>query len=143
MAAVRTRGCKGVVYAKERGASGAPTRVFGVSAWGTAEAADEQEASEIGECEKVFIPGSVETNMTLNLWWDPLAPANQAPLQPAEEIDIEVYPGGATAGQTKYANPTGGAAIVLGRDLSGSTEGAVAGVYNIKVNGRLVSSVVT
>lgn len=140
MAAVRTRGCKGVVYIKAHAVTGAATRVFGVSQWNTNEAADEEEASEIGECEKTFIPGAVESNLTLNLWWDPLPPANQVPLQPAEEIDFEIYPGGATSGNTMYASPTGGA-VVLSRDMTGGTEGAVAGVFNIKVNGRLVSSV--
>lgn len=141
MAATRTRGCKGVVYVKAKGATGDATRVFGISQWQTVEAADEQEASEIGECEKVFIPGAVESNLTLNAWWDPLVGANQTPLQISEEIDFEVYPGGATSGQTMYASPTGGA-VVLNVDRQGSTENAVAAVFAIKVNGRLVSSVV-
>lgn len=141
MAATRTRGCKGVVYVKDHAASGAATRTFGVSQWGTSEAADEEEASEIGECEKVFIPGAVESNLTLNLWWDPAPAANQEPLQVAEVIDFEVYPGGATSGQTMYASPTGGA-TVISVERQGGTEGAVSGVFNIKVNGRLVSSAV-
>ncbi len=141
MAATRTRGCKGVVYIKDLAASGAATQVFGVSQWQTVEAADEDEASEIGNCEKIFIPGAVETNLTLNLWWDPGAGANQSPLAISNEIEFEIYPGGATSGQTVYSSPTGGA-VVLNVDRQGGNEGAVASVIQLKVNGRLSESVV-
>lgn len=139
MAAIRTRGCAGIVKVSPAGASGGPQRMFGVQTWEYGEAADREEASEIGECAKTFIVGAVETSGNFQVWWDPSATANQGDMVVAGNVTIEIYPGGTGSGKTKYFCNDGDAVIEEVR-RNGGTTGAVASTFNFFVNGSMLAT---
>lgn len=141
MAATRTRGCIGVVYAKDLAVTGAATQVFGVSSWDFAETADQLDASEIGDCTKIQVAGAVETSGTLNLWWDTATGAHQGDLTVANTVALEIYPAGATSGATKYATPTGGA-VITDVTRNGGFDTVVNSVVSFSVIGAMATSAV-
>lgn len=131
-----TRGCKGKIFAKANGATGAATQVKEVRSWSFEETAERIDASEMGDCTKKFESGAKTTSGTIAVQWDPATGSNQAVLTVGDKVDIELYPGGNGSGSTYYK----GTATIESVSRSGEIDGIVASSYGFAVDGEMTTT---
>lgn len=136
-----TRGCLGIIKVKDTAVTSGASRIYRIRDWTYSETAERLDSSEIGDCTKQFTAGAVETTVNINAWWDATTTANQADMTVANDVYVEIYPGGTGSGNTYYKTPAGGANI---NEVSrtGSIDGIVESTWAMTVNGALTATAV-
>ena len=134
-----TRGCNGIIKIKDAAATAAAARIYRVRNWEINEDAERLDSSEVGDCTKQYTAGAVETTGTIQCWWDTAATSNQDDVVVANDVYIEIYPGGSGSGNSYFATPTGGANInnVV---KTGGVEGIVEMNFSYSVNGAMTAT---
>lgn len=128
-----TRGCYGVIKV---GAT--PSTVAEVRNWSLSETSEILDASSIGSCTKSKSVGAVEWSGELQCWWDPTDTTGQEAMDVGTSIAVELYPGGASTGDTYYS----GTAIISGIDRTGGVDGIVESNFSFVGSGSLSQSTV-
>ena len=137
-----TRGCIGIVKVKDAATTGAAARIYRVRDWNQSETAERLDSSEIGDCTKQYTAGAVETTVAVNAWWDTTTGANQSDMTVANDVYVEIWPGGTGVGKTYYKTPTGGANITEATK-TGSIDGIVETSWSMTVNGSMTAVTAT
>lgn len=137
-----TRGCLGIIKVKDAAATGAAARIYRIRDWSYSETAERLDSSEIGDCTKQYTAGATETSVNINAWWDSSATANQDDMTVANDVYVEIWPGGEGSGKTYYATPTGGANIQE-NSRTGGIDGIVEASWSMTVNGSLTEATAT
>lgn len=136
-----TRGCLGKIYVKDAAVTSAATQMLRVRDWSFSESAERLESSEIGDCTKTYVAGAVETSGNITVHWDTTSGANQTQMTVANDVFMELYPGGNGSGSSYYKTPTGGANIQE-VSRSGGVDGIVETSYSFTINGSLTATAV-
>ena len=134
-----TRGCLGIIKVKDTAVTSGASRIYRIRDWDYSETAERLDSSEIGDCTKQFTAGAVETTVNINAWWDTTVTANQAAMTVANDVFVEIYPGGTGSGSTYYKTPAAGANI---NEVSrtGGIDGIVESSWAMTVNGALTAT---
>jgi len=136
-----TRGCLGIIKVKDAAVTSGATQILRIRDWNYSETAERLDSSEIGDCTKQYTAGAVETTVALNAWWDATTGANQEEMTVANDVYMEIYPGGTGSGSTYYKTPTGGANLTE-NSRTGSIDGIVEASWSLTVNGGLTTTAV-
>lgn len=97
------------------------------------ESADTIEDTTIGDTSRTFKPGLKSWDGSLECYWDELDTTGQGALTVGSEVTLNLYPEGATTGDTYYT----GSAIVTKIDIKVPTGGMVDCSFSFKGNGAL------
>jgi len=138
-----TRGCKGVIKAKDNAATGAAGTVLECKNWNYEESAEQIDASSMGDCTKKYVAGAQETTGTIEAHWDPSATGNQGVFTVGAVVDLELYPGGTATGvgTVYYKTPAAGATITS-VNRSGGVDSIVANSFGFTVNGAMTATTI-
>ncbi len=120
-----TRGCFGLLRVGPT-----PTDVNELTGWSFTETADEIDTSSMGDCTKNSQAGAVKTAGQFDYWWD-AADGGQDLLVVGTEVDIELFPGGATG--VSYT----GTVLILTKGAEATVDTVVTSSATFTVNGAL------
>ena len=103
------------------------------------ESADTLEDTSMGDTARTYKPSLTTFSGSLDVLWDETDTNGQGALTIGAAVTLNLYPEGASSGDTYYT----GLAIVTGRTLTGSFDGLVEMSITVQGNGALTKSTVT
>ena len=102
------------------------------------ESADTLEDTSMGDTARTYKPSLTTFSGSLDVLWDETDTNGQGALTIGAAVTLNLYPEGASSGDTYYT----GLAIVTGRTLTGSFDGLVEMSITVQGNGALTKSTV-
>ena len=109
-----------------------------IKGWPLSESANIIDDSEIGDAWKTKKAGSKEWNGSIDCFWDETDTNGQVAMTMGASITLNLYPEGATTGDTYYT----GSAIITGISRSAAVDGMVEVSFTFEGNGALTESTV-
>ena len=104
-----------------------------LKSWSLEETAETIDDTTINDTAKTFKPGSVSASGSAEAFWDETDTTGQGAMTIGAEVTMNVYPEGATSGDT-YATFS---AIITGISMSGAIDGMVEASFSFQVNGAV------
>jgi predicted secreted protein len=103
------------------------------------ESADTLDDTSMGDAARTYKASLTTYTGTIEVLWDETDTTGQGALTIGSTVTLNLYPEGATAGDTYYT----GSAIVTGRSISGSYDGLVEMTISVQGSGALTQTVVS
>lgn len=85
------------------------------------ESADTLETTTMGDSARTYVPSLTSFTGSVDVFWDETDTSGQGALTIGASVTLNLYPEGATSGDTYYS----GTAIVTGRTINSSFDGLV------------------
>ena len=121
------RGCEGAVKV------GAIT-IAEVRNWNLTETTEILDASALGSCAKVKKSGMTDGTGSVTCLWDDTDTTGQGAMTNSAEVELNLYPKGATTGSTFVTFQ----AIITTASVSGSFDGFVEKTFDYEATGAIV-----
>jgi predicted secreted protein len=103
------------------------------------ESGDTIDDSTMGDVSRTYLAGLRTFTGTIDVLWDETNTTGQLALTVGATVTLNVYPEGATTGDTYYT----GSAIVTGRSISASYDGLVEMSISVQGTGALTQGTAT
>jgi len=107
-----------------------------VKSWSVEENADTIEDTTMGDTARTFQAGLTDWGGSLECFWDETDSTGQGALTIGAQVTLNLYPEGATTGDTYYT----GTAIVTGITRQAALDGMVEASFTFKGTGALSES---
>lgn len=107
-----------------------------IRSWSIEESADTIEDTAMGDTARTFRTGLTAWSGSLDCWWDETDTTGQGALTVGAQVTLNVYPEGATVGDTYYT----GTAIVTGISRQAAFDGMVEASFSFQGTGALTES---
>lgn len=104
-----------------------------VRSWSISETADTIEDTTMGDSARTYKPSLTSWNGSVDVYWDETDTNGQVAATIGAEVTLNVYPEGATSGDTYFS----GSAIVTGVSRTASMDGMVEASLTFQGNGAL------
>lgn len=103
------------------------------------ETADTIEDTTMGDTSRTYLSSLKSFNGSLDVYWDEADTTGQGALTVGSSVTLNVYPEGASSGDTYYS----GTAIVTGLTVTASFDGMVEASINVQGTGALTKTTVS
>ncbi len=101
--------------------------------WSLDETADTIEDTAMGDSARTKKAGLTSASGSVNCYWDETDTSGQGAMTVGSEVTLNLYPEGATSGDT-YAT---GSAIITSAGKSATLDGMVESTFSFEVNGAI------
>lgn len=102
------------------------------------ESADTIEDTTMGDTSRTYLTGLKTFSGSVDVFWDETDTNGQVSFSVGASVTLNVYPEGATSGDTYYS----GTAIVTGRTITSSFDGMVEASFTLQGSGALTAATV-
>ncbi len=102
------------------------------------ESADTIEDTTMGDTSRTYLTGLKTFSGSVDVFWDETDTNGQVSFAVGASVTLNVYPEGATSGDTYYS----GTAIVTGRTITSSFDGMVEASFSLQGTGALTAATV-
>lgn len=120
------------------GTAGSDVAIAEIRSFSIEESADTLEDTTMGDSARTYKPSLTTFTGSLDVLWDESDTTGQGALTIGAEVTLNLYPEGATSGDTYL----GGTAIVTGRSINSSYDGLVEMSISVQGSGALTTTTV-
>lgn len=110
-----------------------------IRSYSLTESADTIEDTTMGDAARTYLPSLKSFSGSVDVFWDETDTTGQGALTAGASVTLNVYPEGATTGDTYYT----GTAIVTGITVNGSFDGMVEASISVQGTGALTKATAT
>lgn len=110
-----------------------------IRSYSLTESADTIEDTTMGDAARTYLPSLKSFSGSVDVFWDETDTTGQGALTAGASVTLNVYPEGATTGDTYYT----GTAIVTGITVNGSFDGMVEASISVQGTGALTKGTAT
>lgn len=107
-----------------------------VREWTLSEEANTIDDTELADTARTFKAGTTQWSGTVLCYWDETDTNGQMAMTPGATVTLNLYPEGATTGDTYYT----GTAIITGVQRSAKSDGMVEAEYSFRGTGTLTKA---
>lgn len=130
-----TTGSEGTVKV---GTAGSDTAIAEIRSFSIEETGDTLETTSMGDTARTHVASLKTFTATVDVFWDETNTGGQVALQVGSSVTLNLYPEGATSGDTYYT----GTAIVTGRTINSTFDGLVEMTISVQGSGALTETTV-
>lgn len=120
------------------GTAGSDTAIAEIRSFSIEETADTLETTSMGDTARTYVPSLKQFTGSIDVFWDETNTGGQTALTVGASVTLNLYPEGATSGDTYY----GGTAIVTGRTINSTFDGLVEMTISVQGSGALTETTV-
>tara|TARA_R100001460_G_scaffold39764_1_gene74679 strand:+ start:4523 stop:4924 length:402 start_codon:yes stop_codon:yes gene_type:complete len=120
------------------GTAGSDTAIAEIRSFSIEETADTLETTSMGDTARTYVPSLKQFTGSVDVFWDETNTGGQTALTVGASVTLNLYPEGATSGDTYY----GGTAIVTGRTINSTFDGLVEMTISVQGSGALTETTV-
>lgn len=120
------------------GTAGSDTAIAEIRSFSIEETADTLETTSMGDSPRTYVASLKQFTGSIDVFWDETNTGGQTALTVGASVTLNLYPEGATSGDTYY----GGTAIVTGRTINSTFDGLVEMTISVQGSGALTETTV-
>jgi|TARA_R100000278_G_scaffold42664_1_gene37550 predicted secreted protein len=120
------------------GTAGSDTAIAEIRSFSIEETADTLETTSMGDSSRTYVASLKQFTGSIDVFWDETNTGGQTALTVGASVTLNLYPEGATSGDTYY----GGTAIVTGRTINSTFDGLVEMTISVQGSGALTETTV-
>ena len=120
------------------GTAGSDTAIAEIRSLSIEETADTLETTSMGDSSRTYVASLKQFTGSIDVFWDETNTGGQTALTVGASVTLNLYPEGATSGDTYY----GGTAIVTGRTINSTFDGLVEMTISVQGSGALTETTV-
>jgi predicted secreted protein len=120
------------------GTAGSDTEIAEIRSFSIEETADTLETTSMGDSSRTYVASLKQFTGSIDVFWDETNTGGQTALTVGASVTLNLYPEGATSGDTYY----GGTAIVTGRTINSTFDGLVEMTISVQGDGALTETTV-
>jgi predicted secreted protein len=120
------------------GTAGSDTEIAEIRSFSIEETADTLETTSMGDSSRTYVASLKQFTGSIDVFWDETNTGGQTALTVGASVTLNLYPEGATSGDTYY----GGTAIVTGRTINSTFDGLVEMTISVQGSGALTETTV-
>jgi predicted secreted protein len=120
------------------GTAGSDTAIAEIRSFSIEETADTLETTSMGDSSRTYVASLKQFTGSIDVFWDETNTGGQTALTAGASVTLNLYPEGATSGDTYYS----GTAIVTGRTINSTFDGLVEMTISVQGDGALTETTV-